>query len=132
MTRTIEEYLALPYTISLVHDRDEEDGFEGFVAAVEELPGCWSQGETLEEAAAGIRDAMVSWLSVALEDGVEIPEPRDPDAYSGRFLLRIPRSLHAELARQAEAEGVSLNQYVMSALAGTVGWHRKPDLARRG
>jgi predicted RNase H-like HicB family nuclease len=120
---TVEEYLERPYTIVLQHDRDDE-GNEGFIASVEELPGAFSQGATLEEAAANVRDAMEGWLSVAIEDGVEIPEPRDPDAYSGRFLLRIPTSLHAELARRAEREGVSLNQYVSTTLAGAVGFNR--------
>jgi antitoxin HicB len=129
MSRTLD--LQLPYTISLVHDVDETKGFEGYVASVVELPGCLSQGETLEEAAANIKDAMVGWLSVALEDGIEIPEPTDPTAYSGRFLLRLPRGLHAELARRAEEEGVSLNQYVSTALAGAIGWHRQREPAGR-
>jgi antitoxin HicB len=131
MSRTLEEYLQLPYTISLVHDTDDRNGFEGYVASVVELPGCLSQGETLEEAAANIKDAMAGWLTVALEDGVEIPEPTDPAAYSGRFLLRLPRGLHAELARRAEEEGVSLNHYVSTALAGVIGWHRQRQLAGR-
>lgn len=129
MTRTLEEYLELPYTITIVHDRDDE-GNEGYFVSVEELPGCYSQGATIEEAAARIRDAMEGWLSVALEEGLEIPEPRDPGAYSGRFLLRIPSGLHAELARQAERESVSLNQYVATVLSGAVGWHRKRALVR--
>jgi len=123
--RTIDEYLDLPYTISIVHDRDD-DGNEGYVAEVRELPGCFSQGDSIEEAAAQVRDAMAGWISIALEDGVEIPEPRDPDSFSGRFLLRIPRSLHAELARRAEEEGVSLNQYVATTLASATG--REPAL----
>jgi hypothetical protein len=41
---------------------------------------------------------------------------------SGRFVVRIPRGLHAELARQARDEGVSLNQYVATLLAGAAGW----------
>jgi antitoxin HicB len=129
MTRTLEDYLKLPYTISIVHDSDDE-GNEGFVASVEELPGCYSQGATLEEAAARITDAMQGWLSVALEDGREIPEPRHPGSYSGRFLLRIPAGLHAELARQADRESVSLNQYVATVLSGAVGWYRAKELVR--
>jgi antitoxin HicB len=116
----LEEYLAKPYTIRVVRDHDD-DGFEGFVASVEELPGVITEGESIEEAVAQIRDAMVGWLSVAIEDGVPIPEPRDPNAFSGRFLLRLPKSLHAELARQAEIEGVSLNQYVTATLARAAG-----------
>jgi predicted HicB family RNase H-like nuclease len=68
---------------------------------------------------------MAGWISVALEDGVEIPKPRDPASFSGRFLLRLPRGLHAELARQAEEEGVSLNQYVTTMLAGAAGWRAR-------
>jgi HicB family len=41
---------------------------------------------------------------------------------SGRFVVRIPRGLHAELVRQARDEGVSLNQYVATLLAGAAGW----------
>jgi antitoxin HicB len=125
--RTLEEYLELPYTISIVHDRDD-DGNAGYVAEVKELPGCISQGETVEEAAASIMDAMAGWISVAMEDGLEIPEPRDPASFSGRFLLRISRSLHADLARQAEEEGVSLNQYVATTLARVTGAHRSREL----
>jgi antitoxin HicB len=118
-----EDYLEKPYSILIVHDRDDE-GNEGFVARVEEFDGCISQGATIEEAATRIRDAMIDWIDASLDDGQEIPEPRDPDAFSGRFLLRIPSSLHAELARQAEREGVSLNQFVGTALAGAVGWRQ--------
>jgi antitoxin HicB len=37
--------------------------------------------------------------------------------YSGKFNVRVPKSLHAALASEAEAEGVSLNQLVMAKLA---------------
>ena len=36
---------------------------------------------------------------------------------SGKFLVRLPRSLHAALAREAKEEGVSLNQLVVSRLS---------------
>jgi hypothetical protein len=42
------------------------------------------------------------------------PEPRE---YSGKFNVRLPKSLHAALASEAEAEGVSLNQLVVAKLA---------------
>lgn len=122
--KTFEEYLKLPYGITVTHDRDD-DGAEGYVAEVRELPGVVSQGETPEEAVRSVYDAMAGWISVALEDGIAIPEPRDDASFSGRFLLRMPRGLHAELARQAEAEGVSLNQYVATMLAGAAGWRTR-------
>jgi len=44
-----------------------------------------------------------------------------PGSYSGRLLLRMPESLHAELARASERAGVSLNAFINDALAGVVG-----------
>jgi predicted RNase H-like HicB family nuclease len=119
-TRTLDDYLALPYTIELVRD-EEDEGNAGYIAEVDELPGCLSQGATPEEAIRNIFDAMEGWLSVALEDGTPIPEPRAGKNYSGRFLLRIPQTLHAELAREADREGVSLNQFAATTLARAVG-----------
>jgi antitoxin HicB len=42
-------------------------------------------------------------------------------AYSGKVNLRMPKSLHRDLARRAEEEGVSLNQFMVVALARAVG-----------
>jgi antitoxin HicB len=130
MTRTVEQFLELPYTFLVVHDVDE-DGNEGWVAEVEQLPGCISQGHTPEEAIARVRDAMSGWITVALEDGVDIPVPEDEEEFSGRLLVRLPATLHADLARNAGREGVSLNSFVTGALAGAVGW-RKDRPARGG
>lgn len=129
-TRTVDDYLALPYTVTIVHDRDE-DGNEGYVAAVDELPGCMAQGATAAEAAERIRDAMHGWLEAAIDIGATIPEPRTLDDFSGRFLLRVPRSLHADLARRARQEGVSLNSYAAGALAGAVGWNTQPPARKK-
>ena len=49
------------------------------------------------------------------------PDGRTKPAPSGRLLLRMPRTLHADLAQAAEREGTSLNQYITAALATKVG-----------
>ena len=116
MEKTLDYYLALPYTFELQYDRED-----AWFVRVKELPGCMSQGNTPEEAIEMIQEAMELWLEVALEDGLPIPEPRDLDDYSGKFVVRVPRSLHRELVERAEEEGVSLNQYVNVALARAVG-----------
>jgi hypothetical protein len=49
-----------------------------------------------------------------------LPEPAvgpQRREYSGKFNVRLPKSLHAALASEAEAEGVSLNQLVVAKLA---------------
>jgi antitoxin HicB len=116
----VDPYLDLPYRVTLV--RDMEGNGSGWAATVEELPGCTSKGSTPEEAVNGVRDAMAGWINSALEEGREIPKPKDADSYSGRLLLRMPRTLHAELARVAEREGASLNQFITDVLASAVGW----------
>ncbi|MGB2953907.1 MAG: toxin-antitoxin system HicB family antitoxin [Gaiellaceae bacterium] len=55
---------------------------------------------------------------------------REDASHSGRLLLRMPQTLHAELARSAEAEGVSLNQFITSALASAVGWRHADEGAK--
>lgn len=39
------------------------------------------------------------------------------EGYGGKILLRVPKSLHKRLAQEAQAEGVSLNQYALYKLA---------------
>ena len=116
MQKDLEYYLNLPYTIELTRDADE-----GWFVRVKELRGCMSQGDTPEEAIEMIQDAMRGWIEVSLEDGDPIPEPRGFDDYSGKFVVRVPRSLHRDLVEAAEREGVSLNQYVNVVLARAVG-----------
>jgi antitoxin HicB len=118
----VDRYVDLPYHITLVQD---EDGAErGWVASPEELPGCSSRGETAEEALKGLREEMARWISSALREGRDIPEPRSATSHSGRLLLRMPRTLHAALTKAAERESVSLNQFINDALASAVGWRR--------
>lgn len=117
--RTVEEYLALPYTIE-VH-RDDSDGELAYVARVVELPGCLTQADTFEELEEMVQDAMRAWIESALEDGAPVPEPRQVEEYSGKFVVRVPRSLHRQLAITAERDGVSLNAYVSTKLAYAVG-----------
>ena len=73
---------------------------------------------------ARVRTLMSSWLADALEKQREIPEPRAEDLPSGKLLVRMPRTLHADLARAADTEGVSLNQLIVGALTSAVAWRR--------
>jgi antitoxin HicB len=125
-----KEYLNLPYTIAV--RADERNG--GWTAYVEELPGCDAHGDNPEQATRGLRSAMERWIAEALERGEHIPEPRALSGHSGRLLLRMPQSLHAQLARSADGEGISLNQFITTALASAVGWrnHAASDSRRRG
>ena len=111
--RTLEEYMALPYRLEIIPDTDEG----GFVVAYPDLKGCLSSGETIEAAIANAEDAKREWLAAAMEDGCTIPEPASDEEYSGQFKLRIPRSLHRQLAMQSKKEGISMNQYCLYLLS---------------
>jgi antitoxin HicB len=88
----------------------------GYVIVYPDLPGCVTQAETLAEIPVMAEEARRLWLETVFEDGQEIPAPSRLEEYSGRFLVRLPRSLHRELAEEAAREGVSLNSYVATLL----------------
>lgn len=71
MTKPIEYYLSLPYTIEIIPDEDEG----GYVARIRELPGCLTQADTWEELLSMIEDAKRAWLESALKHDEDIPEP---------------------------------------------------------
>lgn len=115
--KTPAELLREPYSRVLVPDTNG-----GFSAEILEFPGCVSQGETAAEAYERLEAAAESWLEAALAQGMEIPRPATrPEATSGKFLLRLPRSLQYRCVRLAEAEGVSLNTFLVSAVGQAVG-----------
>jgi len=102
---------------------------KGYVAVVSDLPGCSAFGETEEEALREAKVAIELWLKTAKNASRLIPSPSLLPSYSGKFLARIPKSLHQRLAEKAQDEGVSLNQYVEYLLAReAVG--RKPAVPR--
>lgn len=113
MKRTVEEYMTLPYTIELTPD----DG--SYFVKVKELEGCMTVGDNPTEALEMLDDAKEEWFSAAIDDGLEIPLPESMREMkqSGKFALRMPKSLHQKLAESAEVESVSLNQYIVTLLA---------------
>ena len=115
MVKSLEDYMSLPYDIEV---KRNEDGT--YFAKVKELPGCMTEADTFAEVEEMIRDAMAAWIKVALEEGIPIPEPRPLEQFSGRFVLRLPKSLHRDVARKAEEEGVSINQWIVAAVARAI------------
>lgn len=116
--KTLDHYMSLPYTVEAKHDAGSE---RSWFAKVVELPGCMTEAESFEALGAMIEDAKRGWIVDALEHGDPIPEPEEPLTYSGKVNLRMPKSLHRDLARRAEEENVSLNQLMVTALARSVG-----------
>ncbi len=106
----------LEYPVELFRRDDEGDRY--WVAELPDLPGCVADGDTPDEAIDSLEEAKRLWIEARLENGHPIPEPTDTRGYSGRLLLRMPKSLHRKLAAQSRREGTSLNMYVVSLLSG--------------
>ena len=100
-----------------------------WTATVEELPGCEARGATPASAAAAVQDEVERWIETARAEGREVPPPGAAAAHSGKLLVRMPRSLHAELGRASEREGTSLNAYIVAALSASVAWRRPGEPA---
>ena len=108
----LNHYLALKYHTRLYQD-DERD----WIVEIDDLPGCVADGKTPDEAVENSREAMQAWMESRISSGLDIPEPSIADDYSGRILLRMPKYIHRRLAIQAQQEGSSLNQYILSLLS---------------
>lgn len=116
---------AQTHRISLVPVSDEAG--DGWLAEVEDFPQLSARAHSPEEAARRAWAALEATLEQPLagdHDGSSMPTP----THSGKLLVRMPATLHDELARTAESEGVSLNQLITGVLASSVAW-RSPARA---
>lgn len=110
------EVLSKAYARRLVPD---ETG--GYIASIQEFPGCFAEGDTAESAINKLYDVATSWVEVALSNGYEIREPVSFFGCSGKIALRIPRGLHKQVAELAELEDSSINQLLVTAIAQYIG-----------
>ena len=100
----------------VVVEADHDDGAAFFGWEV-------ADGATPEEAMREAADAARSWIRTAKAHGDPIPTPSrvDRTSYSGRWVLRTPKTLHKRLSERAKAEGVSLNTLAVTLLAEGLG-----------
>lgn len=94
----------------------EEGG--GYLVEYPDIPGCMSDGDTIDEAIRNGREALRDCLEVFKESGRKIPKP---SVAAAQWRQRLPRTLYAKLTRQAEHEGVSINSLVTAIIADAIG-----------
>ncbi|NCC25383.1 MAG: type II toxin-antitoxin system HicB family antitoxin [Deltaproteobacteria bacterium] len=100
-----------------VRPLSEEDG-GGWLVTFPDLPGCMADGSSIAEAVSEAADAERSWLET--RKALRVPEA------SGRFVLRLPKTLHADLGLRAKQEGVSMNTLAVAVLARALGAEEPP------
>jgi antitoxin HicB len=106
----------------------QDDG--AWVASVPDLPGCNSFGDSIGEAIDNVQKAKELWIQGRYETDSPIPEPTNEEDFSGRFVLRIPKTLHRCLFYEAKKQGVSLNHYASHLLSVRQSVHTFADLAQ--
>ncbi len=111
----VQDYMKMPYT-RIVQEMNDESGHY-FYGKILELDGCQSTSDTLDGLYESLNEAMEGYLEAKLENNLPIPIPETENDYSGKFVVRIPKSLHHKLAIQAQKEGVSLNKLVLYKLS---------------
>jgi antitoxin HicB len=94
----------------------------GYLVEYPEIPGCTSNGETVEEAIANGREALRDCLEVFNESGRKAPPP---GVEAAQWRQRLPRMLYLKLTEQAKSEGVSINSLVTAIIAEAIGSRRR-------
>lgn len=98
---------------------EEEGG--GYLVSFPDFAECISDGETVEEAIENGRDALKATISALKVNKLPVPSPNSGGVASGKFVARVPKTVHAQLATRAKAEGVSLNALVLTFIAQGLG-----------
>ncbi len=111
MRKTLAHYLAMHYPFKVVAELDG-----AYFIEFPDLPGCMTQVERAEDIGPMAEEIRALWIETEYERGADIPLPSAPVEYSGKFVLRLPKSLHHRLAESAALDGVSLNQYIVMLL----------------
>jgi antitoxin HicB len=93
----------------------------GYLIAFADFADCVSDGATVEEAITNGRLALKETIAALREAGHPVPEPSTATTASGKFVARVPKSVHAKLSSRAKLEGVSLNTLVVSLLSEGLG-----------
>jgi antitoxin HicB len=97
----------------------EEGG--GYLISFPDFAECISDGETVAEAMENGRDALQATIAALKARKLPVPAPNSGGVASGKFVARVPKTVHAQLATRARAEGVSLNALVLTFIAQGLG-----------
>jgi len=100
----------------------------GYLVEYPDIPGCMSDGETVEEAIANGREALRDCIEVFRESGRKLPKP---SIEAAQWRQRLPRTLYSKLTRHAESEGVSINSLVTAIIAEAIGSRQRPPQKSR-
>ncbi len=97
----------------------EEGG--GYLISFPDFAECISDGESIDEAIENGLDALKATIAALKSKKLPVSAPNSGGVASGKFVARVPKTVHAQLAMRARAEGVSLNALVLTFIAQGLG-----------
>jgi antitoxin HicB len=122
MNKDLNYYMNLNYPVEVYRIPDDEGG--GYSASIPQLGrfAFLADGESPEEALNNLEEVKKDLFEDYLARDITIFEPilADEEDYSGKFIVRIPKQLHRQIATRAKQESISLNQYVTHLLSTAV------------
>ena len=93
----------------------------GFLISYPDFSDCISDGETVDEALKNGQDALKATIATLKSKALPVPTPNSGGIASGKFVARVPKTIHAQLTTRAKSEGVSLNTLVVTFIAQGLG-----------
>ena len=96
-----------------------DDGTVSWGARFPAIDGCVGGGDSPDEAVKEAFENLEIHLKVMEEEGMAIP--KEDEQYSGKFALRMSKSLHEKAVMYAEHQGVSLNAFINETLSARIG-----------
>ena len=107
--KSTKDYLEYKGYIGKIHYSQEDEVFFGTIFGIDDL--VTFEGESVHELKNAFEEAVDSYLEMCEEIG------KEPDkTYRGLFNVRIDPELHKQIAMEAVKRGISLNQFVETAL----------------
>jgi predicted HicB family RNase H-like nuclease len=125
--KKVEYYMNLPYTMTV--KRHDDQGIY-YLAGFVELPDLFMVGPTLEAAVKELQIEQPEYFEECIKRGFKIPVPAESQKYSGKLNFRMPKQLHEKVALIAQSEGVSINQYLLTAVSQAAGADEKKVLEK--
>jgi predicted RNase H-like HicB family nuclease len=115
------------------------DKRHAFGVVVPDLPGCFSAGDTLDEALVNAREAMELWLETVIDDGQPVPEPKTLATHQAKpefagWIWAVVAVDLAALSDKVERINITLPSRVLRRIdqaAKQAGESRSAYLARR-
>ncbi len=94
-----------------------DDAFHGTVLNLQDV--IHFQGRSIDELRQSLQDSVEDYLAWCAAEGRAPEKP-----FTGKFIVRAPAWLHRQVSAHAQAEGVSLNQWITEALEKAVAQKR--------